>query len=252
MNDSQMGRSANVSHTGIPPSIGPIVVAITGASGAIYAHRLLQVLASTNHPIELTISPAGATVFEQELGMRLNLTQFDLRQLRIDEDSIGLQTGKVTEANRGRIPTFDGQPGSRIRYHDHRDFLAPIASGSHRTNGMVICPCSGGTVSSVVVGASNNLIHRAADVHLKEGRRLILVPRETPLSLVHLENLRRAVEVGATVLPASPGWYHGVRSLYDLVDFVVARILDQLRVDNGLIQRWGDEERPVSSSFDQN
>ncbi len=104
---------------------------------------------------------------------------------------------------------------------------------------MVICPCSGGTLSSIVHGTSANLIHRAAEVHLKERRKLILVPRETPLSMVMLENLRRAAEAGAIILPAMPGFYHGVKSIGDLVDFVVARICDQLGIENSLIQRWG-------------
>ena len=116
--------------------------------------------------------------------------------------------------------------------------IAPIASGSFLSAGMVICPCSGGTLSNVVTGASGNLIHRAADVHLKEGRRLILVPRETPLSRIHLDNMLRARDAGAIVLPASPGWYHGVKGPADLVDFVVARILDQIGVDQSIMQRW--------------
>jgi 4-hydroxy-3-polyprenylbenzoate decarboxylase len=117
--------------------------------------------------------------------------------------------------------------------------MAPIASGSFLTKGMVICPCSGSTLSAVVHGASNNLVQRAADVHLKEQRRLVLVPRETPLSSIHLRNMLSASEAGAVVLPAMPGWYHGVQSLGHLVDFVVARILDQLDVENTLVKRWG-------------
>ncbi len=114
-----------------------------------------------------------------------------------------------------------------------------MASGSALTSGMVICPCSGGTLSAVAHGASTNLIQRAADVHLKERRKLILVPRETPLSLIHLDNMKRACEAGAIVLPASPGWYHGVQSVRDLVDFIVARILDHLDVAHELSGRWG-------------
>ena len=119
------------------------------------------------------------------------------------------------------------------------DLMAPIASGSHLSAGMVVCPCSGGTLASIAAGTSSNLMQRAADVHLKERRPLILVPRETPLSLVHLENMRSAHLAGATILPAAPGWYHGVQSVEDLVDFVVARILDQLGIENQLMQRWG-------------
>ena len=117
---------------------------------------------------------------------------------------------------------------------------ASIASGSFLTDGMVICPCSGGTLSAIVHGASANLIHRAAEVHLKERRKLILVPRETPLSLMQLENLKRAAEAGAVILPAMPGFYHGARTIRDLIDFVVARICDQLGIPNALISRWGE------------
>lgn len=224
-----------------PGSAGPLVVGITGASGAIYAHRLLQILASTNHDVHLTISPSGATVFEEELGVHLNLGQFQPSQLRLDQDGVALQTRDAANAIPNRMPEVTPDAVSRIQYFDYRDFMAPIASGSHLTRGMVICPCSGSTVSSVVTGASNNLIHRAADVHLKERRPLVIVPREAPLSLVHLDNLRRATEVGAVVIPASPGWYHGVTTIHDLVDFVVARILDQLGLRNTLMKRWGDE-----------
>jgi 4-hydroxy-3-polyprenylbenzoate decarboxylase len=129
----------------------------------------------------------------------------------------------------------------QVHYHHHADFMAPVASGSFLTGGMVVCPCSGSTLSGIAHGASNNLIQRAADCHLKERRKLILVPRETPLSIVQLDNMRRAAEAGAVILPAMPGWYHGVKSLQDLVDFVVARILDQLGVPQALMRRWGEE-----------
>jgi 4-hydroxy-3-polyprenylbenzoate decarboxylase len=119
--------------------------------------------------------------------------------------------------------------------------MAPIASGSALSSGMVVCPCSGGTLSAVAHGASTNLIQRAADVHLKERRKLILVPRETPLSLIQLDNMKRVCEAGAIVLPASPGWYHGVRTVRDLVDFIVARILDHLEVAHHLSRRWGHD-----------
>jgi len=134
----------------------------------------------------------------------------------------------------------NGDDAGTLCYHHHADFTAPIASGSFVTAGMVICPCSGSTLSAVVHGASNNLVQRAADVHLKERRRLILVPRETPLSSIQLDNMKRASEAGAVVLPAMPGWYHGVRSIGDLVDFMVARILDQMGIEHTLIRRWGD------------
>jgi flavin prenyltransferase len=118
--------------------------------------------------------------------------------------------------------------------------MAPIASGSFLTGGMVVCPCSGGTLAAISHAMGTNLIHRAAEVHLKERRKLILVPRETPLSLPQLDNMKRATEAGAIVLPASPGFYHGAKSIGDLVDFVVARICDQLGVEHSLIRRWGE------------
>lgn len=194
----------------------PIVLAITGASGAVYATRLLEVLLQAGRDVYLTISDSGRVVIREELKRDVDLDRFELSRL-IDVGAVG---GKVV-------------------YCHSKDFMAPIASGSFLTSGMVICPCSGSTLSGVVHGSSNNLIQRAADVHLKERRTLIVVPRETPVSALQLENMRRACEVGAVVLPASPGWYHGVTSVQDLVDFIVARILDQLGVEHTLMRRWG-------------
>jgi len=195
----------------------PLVVGITGASGSAYAVRLLEVLLKGGHDVHLTISPSAALVFKQELGLQVDVASFEAATL---------------------LPGLEEHWG-RLHYHRHDNFMASIASGSFITGGMVICPCSGGTLSSVVHGSSANLIARAADVHLKEGRRLILVPRETPLSIVQLENMRRACEAGAVVLPASPGFYHGVNSVQDLIDFIVARILDQLGIEHNLMRRWG-------------
>jgi len=205
----------------------PLVLAITGASGAVYARRLLEVLLAAGRDVHLTISPAAVTVFREELDLQVSVTQFDLRQILPE-------LGPLPQA-----PNPSGSPG-QVMYHHFEDYMAPIASGSAFNDGMTICPCSGGTLSNIVHGTSGNLIHRAADVQLKERRRLILVPRETPLSIVQLENMRRACELGAVVLPASPGWYHGVKSLDDLIDFVVARILDQLGVEHQLMKRWGE------------
>lgn len=199
------------------PKKDNFVVAITGASGAVYGVRLLEVLLQNGYAIDLTISPSGVLVLRQELQLEVDLDNFSAEML---------------------LPP--ATPTERLRYHKHGNFMASIASGSHLTSGMVVCPCSGGTLSGIVHAASGNLIHRAADVHLKEGRKLILAPRETPLSIIQLENMRRACEAGATVLPLSPGWYHGVNSLEDLVDFCVARILDQLGVPHELMKRWGD------------
>lgn len=199
----------------------PLVVAITGASGAVYAVRLLEALLESGREIHLLVSPSGAAVIKQELGRDVALERFEPRSL--------LAAAIVERAEK------------QIRYHHHADFMAPVASGSFLTGGMVVCPCSGSTLSGIAHGAGTNLIHRAADVHLKERRPLILVPRETPLSLIQLDNMRKAAEAGAVILPAMPGWYHGVRSVQDLVDFVVARILDQLAVPHQLMKRWGED-----------
>lgn len=194
----------------------PLVLAITGASGVIYGQRLLQVLLKTDVDVHLTISGSGALVLKHEVGVEVDLDNFRVGDL---------------------IP---GQPDSdRLKYHHHSDFMTPIASGAFKTRGMVVCPCSGSTLSGIATAASRNLIMRAADVHLKEKRPLILVPRETPLSLIQIDNLQTTARAGATILPASPGFYHGYQSVDDLVDFVVARILDHLDIEHDLIRRWG-------------
>ena len=194
----------------------PYVLAITGASGAVYAVRLLECLLRAGQQVHLTMSPSGAAVFQQELNLTLDLQHFDPQLLVADRALHG-----------------------NIRYHYYQNFLAPIASGSFLTAGMVICPCSGSTMSGIAHGASTNLIQRAADVHLKERRKLVVMPRETPLSAIQLDNMKRVAEAGAIVLPAMPGWYHGVKTLQDLIDFVVARILDQLGIEHQLMRRWG-------------
>ncbi|MBX7074893.1 MAG: UbiX family flavin prenyltransferase [Pirellulales bacterium] len=217
-----------------------LVVAITGASGAPYAVRLLDVLLSAGREVHLSISPAGQAVLKQELGIDIDLDRFELASLLPAE---GRQEGLAGMLCRRRSETKrqSGQAG-RVHYHHYRDLMAPIASGSFLTAGMVVCPCSGGTLSGIAHGASENLIQRAADVHLKERRKLIVVPRETPLSTVYLDNMRRLLEAGAVVLPAMPGFYHGADSVLDLVDFVVGRICDQLGVEQTLMRRWGDGE----------
>jgi len=195
-----------------------VILAITGASGAVYAVRLLEVLLAGGREVHLMISQSGAAVVKQELERAVSLDRFELRSL---------------------LPEASEAAAKLVRYHHYSDFMAPPASGSFLTGGMVVCPCSGSTLSGIAHGSSTNLIQRAADVHLKERRKLILVPRETPLSLIHLENMKLAAAAGAVILPAMPGWYHGVRSVQDLVDFVVARILDQLGIPHELMQRWG-------------
>jgi 4-hydroxy-3-polyprenylbenzoate decarboxylase len=192
----------------------PLVLAMTGASGAPYAVRLLKVLCGTGRTVHLTVSPSGAQVLREEVGIELSPDRFD--------------------------PSLFGDlsPG-RVVYHHHADFSAGIASGSFPTGGMVVAPCSMSTLGSVAHGITVNLVTRAADVHLKERRKLILVPRETPLSLIHLDNMAAVTRAGAVVLPAMPGWYHRPQSLDDLVNFVVGRICDQLGIGNDLIRRWG-------------
>ncbi len=225
-----------------------LVVAMTGASGAAYSLRLLEVLVAAGRTVHLTISPAATEVLRHELDLKVDLDAFDPQQL-LPADSQAAQDSKLKLL---KPDTGTGQAASsifsdstvltgKIVYHHYRDYNSGIASGSFLTGGMVICPCSMGTLASIATGQSQNLIHRAADVHLKERRKLIVVPRETPLSVIALDNMKRLAEAGATILPAMPGFYHSPKSIHDLVDFVVARICDQLGVQNELIQRWGDK-----------
>ena len=201
-------------------AVADLVVAMTGASGAIYGTRLLEVLLRAGRTIHLTLSPAAVQVIEQELDRRVRVDQFKLSDLLGDSVS----------------PVAD-----QVHYYHYMDFRAGIASGSFLTGGMVICPCSMGTLAGIAHGLSQNLIHRAADVHLKERRRLVLVPRETPLNVVQLRNMTVCVEAGAVVLPAMPAFYQRPRSLADAVDFIVGRICDQLGVEHQLLKRWGTE-----------
>ena len=210
-----------------------IVLAITGASGAIYAIRLLDSLCRSDLEIHLTISPSGAAVIKEETGLAIDIRKPNLAALIRHVPA----WSKVQAADENSVQTAIDQ---RIRYHQYDDFLTPIASGSFRTRAMVVCPCSGSTLSGISRAAGSNLVQRAAEVHLKEHRKLVLVPRETPLSSLALENMHRLSQSGAVILPAMPGWYHGVDSLDSMVDFIVSRILDQLDIDNDMIQRWGE------------
>ena len=198
------------------PAGRDLVLAMTGASGAPYAVELLRVLGRAGRTVHLTISPSGVQVLREEMGIAVALDAFE--------------------------PSVFGELGpGKVVYHRHDDFSAAIASGSFLTGGMVVSPCSMSTLAAIANGITTNLVTRAADVHLKERRPLIVVPRETPLSVIHLENMLRITRAGGIVLPAMPGWYHRPRSLDDLVRFVVARICDQLGVENALIPRWGDD-----------
>ena len=224
-----------------------LVVAMTGASGSAYALRLLEVLVASGRTVHLTISPAAVEVAKQELDLKIDLNAFDPQQLLPSEDQIAhdsklgqLKSGGAAYAASSIFSDSEVFTG-KIVYHHYRDYSAGIASGSFLTDGMVICPCSMGTLASIATGQSQNLIHRAADVHLKERRKLIVVPRETPLSVIALDNMKRLAEAGAVILPAMPGFYHAPQSIHDLIDFVVARICDQLGVKNELMKRWGDK-----------
>ena len=203
-----------------------LVVAFTGASGSLYGLRLVVVLLRAGRNVHLTITPAAVEVLEAETDstVRLASQEFDANAL------LGSSAAKLDLA--------------RLHYHHFRDFRAGIASGSFLTGGMVICPCSLGTLAAVAHGVSENLIHRAADVHLKERRKLVLVPRETPLGLIALKNMVAVTEAGAVVLPAMPAFYTRPRSLADMVDFVVGRVCDQLGVEHELSRRWGEEPNP--------
>lgn len=196
-----------------------VTLAVTGASGAPYALTLMQALVRARVRIWFMISPAARVVFGEETALKLPPKAADLERFWTEH--------------------FDAEPG-QIKVYGESQWTAPVASGSGAPVPMVVCPCSTGSLSAIATGASNNLIERAADVALKERRPLILVPREAPYSQVHLENMLRLTQMGAVILPASPGFYHQPESIQDLVDFVVARILGQLQVDQSLVPRWGE------------
>ncbi|HEX5725923.1 MAG TPA: flavin prenyltransferase UbiX [Longimicrobiaceae bacterium] len=194
----------------------PVTFAVTGASGAPYAVRLLRAFNESGTPLRLILSSYGWRLLAEEAGIE------SLEQLR--------------------AATGDW---SRVELYEATDRGATPASGSAPSRGMVVCPCSMGTLASIAAGVSRNLVERAADVALKERRPLVLVPRETPLSLVHLQNMTRLARAGATILPASPGFYGKPETIAELVDFVVARVLDHLGIEHAIGRRWRSGERPL-------
>ena len=196
-------------------------VGITGGSGAPYALRLLNALVTLGHEVHAVVSPAGEVVVQLETGLNLRGTLRE-KQAAIDE---------AIEAA--------GKPG-RIRVFDHMNLAAPVASGSFQCSGMAVIPCSTGSLGRIATGISSNLVERAADVALKERRPLVLVPRETPLSDIHLENMLRLRRAGADIVAAMPAFYHKPKTIADMVDMIVGRVLDRLGVDNDLFQRWGN------------
>lgn len=196
-----------------------VTLALTGASGMGYAMRLLETLLAGGHTVYLVYSQAAQFVARQELDFQL--------------------PAKASEARTALIERYRCNP-EQLQVFAREDWLAPIASGSGVTDAMVVCPCTMGALSAIANGASENLIERAADVTIKEGRKLILVPRETPLSPIHLENMLKLSRIGVVMLAANPGFYHRPATVQEVVDFIVARILDQLGVEHTLMARWGE------------
>ncbi len=200
-----------------------IALAWTGASGAKYGLRLLQQVLESGATVELLISKAAQIVVAEETGLTLPGQAEGTRQALVDHLHI---------------------PAERLHVYGREQWTAPMASGSNAPRAMVICPCTSGTAAAIAQGSSTNLIERAVDVMLKERRQLILVPRETPLSAIQLENLTKLAQVGVTILPANPGWYHHPQTVQEIVDFVVARIMDHLGLPQSLVPRWGEVGYP--------
>ena len=197
-----------------------ICLAFTGASGMPYGVRLLECLLAAGCRVQLLYSQVAQIVARQEMALEL--------------------PARASEAQIFFRERFAALPGS-LEVYGREEWFAPVASGSNPPDAMIVCPCTMGTLASIAQGMASNLIERAADVVLKEGRKLVLVPRETPFSMIHLENMLRLSRAGAVILPPNPGFYHHPESVGELVDFVVARILDQVAVPHSLMQRWGDK-----------
>lgn len=197
---------------------GPITLAFSGASGAPYGLRLLEVLVSLNYQVYVLISSAARVVLDTESNLKLS--------------------GNEQKAT-GQLEALFCAKDKQIQVFGKDNWFSPVASGSAAPKQMVVCPCSAGSVSAIALGASDNLLERAADVVIKERGQLILVPRETPFSPIHLENMLKLSRLGVTIMPAAPGFYHQPQSIDDLVDFMVARILDHLHIEHTLAKRWG-------------
>lgn len=208
-------------HTASTMTNSPVIIAMTGASGADYGLRLMQCLLQAERPVYLLLSKAAQLVLAME-------TELDV-------------PGKPAEIEKFFTDLYQVKPGL-LSVYGREQWTSPVASGSHSARSMVVCPCTTGTMSSIACGISDNLIERAADVMLKEHRQLILVVRETPLSSIHLENMLRLSQAGATIMPANPGFYHKPSSISDIIDFLVARILDHICIDHQLIPRWGIDD----------
>ena len=196
-----------------------IALAMTGASGAPYALRLLELLLDSGRTVYLMVSAPAQVVLATETDLQV--------------------PGRTEEMARFFSERYNAAPG-QLQVFGRDQWMAPVASGSNAPEAMVVCPCSTGTLSAIATGASNNLIERAADVMIKERRKLILVPRETPFSSIHLENMLNLSRLGVTILPAAPGFYHKPQRIEDLIDFIAARILDHLAIPHCLVNRWGE------------
>lgn len=195
-----------------------IILALTGASGAPYALRLLESLLKAGVRVDLIFSKAAQMVLAMESDLEV--------------------PARPSEVASSFQQQYSVSP-DQLRVYGREDWMAPAASGSHTARAMVVCPCTMGTLAAIATGMSDNLIERAADVMIKEHRQLILVPREAPFSAIHLENMLKLSRLGVTIMPANPGFYYQPKTINDLVDFVVARLLDQLEVDHNLLPRWG-------------
>jgi len=199
----------------------PVALAFTGASGAAYGLRLLECLLAAGKKVYLLYSQAAQIVFKMEAGIDLPASASECQALLTEKYS----------AKDGQLQVFGRQ-----------QWMSPVASGSNPPEAMVVCPCTTGTLASIAAGLSQDLIDRAADVVIKEKRKLILVIRETPFSSIHLENMLKLSRAGAIIMPANPGFYENPQTLEEIVDFMVARILDHLEVSHGLVSRWGDDD----------
>jgi 4-hydroxy-3-polyprenylbenzoate decarboxylase len=196
-----------------------IALALTGASGAVYSQRLLEVLFRQGYTVHLMVSSAARILFSDELGWTLPARASDVHKFLVGE--------------------LDCKP-ELLKVYGEQQWSSPLASGSHPVGVMIVCPCTMGTLSSIACGSSDNLINRAADVMIKENRKLIIVPRETPFSAIHLENMLKLARLGVCVLPPNPGFYFRPTQISEIVDFVVAKILDQAGVEHDIAPRWGE------------
>lgn len=197
----------------------PVILALTGASGVQYALRLMECLLDAGTPVYLMVSKAAQIVLSMETELKVPAKSVEMARFFTE----------LYNAKTGQVVVFSQE-----------QWTAPIASGSHKAQSMVVCPCTTGTLAAIANGNSDNLLERAADVMLKEKRQLIMVVRETPFSQIHLENMLRLSQAGATIMPANPGFYHKPEKLEDIIDFMVSRILDHLKIEHSFLARWGE------------